>query len=226
MVSEVDGTGMANELQRRKRNALAETASRALGERELAYAPRDGNLDGSRLNQFIRDNYKLFLIVFAATFGLMILYTLNKTPVYTAKSSVMLDQRKRQVLQGVDDVVSGLPSDSSVVDTEVEILSSSQMAYHVAQRVGLVPNVDPTKMSMDQLNETSEIVQDVIRNRSIQRSGLTYIINIYFASPDPMRAQQIADEPVLVPAISRPRRRRSHIIGMVDDMDHRDRPYD
>ena len=145
MVSEVDGTGMANELQRRKRNALAETASRALGERELAYAPRDGNLDGSRLNQFIRDNYKLFLIVFAATFGLMILYTLNKTPVYTAKSSVMLDQRKRQVLQGVDDVVSGLPSDSSVVDTEVEILSSSQMAYNVAQRVGLVPNVDPTK---------------------------------------------------------------------------------
>jgi polysaccharide biosynthesis transport protein len=193
VVSEVDGTGMANELQRRKRNALAETASRALGEREPAYAPRDGNLDGSRLNQFIRDNYKLFLIVFAATFGLMILYTLNKTPVYTAKSSVMLDQRKRQVLQGVDDVVSGLPSDSSVVDTEVEILNSSQMAYNVAQRVGLVPNVDPTKMNMDQLNETSEIVQDVIRNRSIQRSGLTYIINIYFASPDPMRAQQIAN---------------------------------
>ncbi len=192
MFSEVDGNGMANELQRRKRNALAE-APRALVERDLGYAPRDGTLDGSRLGQFIRDNYKLFLIVFAATLGLMILYTLNKTPLYTAKSSVMLDQRKRQVLQGVDDVVSGLPSDSSVVDTEVEILNSSQMAYNVAQRVGLVPNVDPTKMSMDQLNQTSEIVQDVIRNRNIQRSGLTYIINIYFNSPDPVKAQQIAN---------------------------------
>lgn len=184
---------MASELQYRKRNALGPDGPRALVEKELVYAPRDGTLDGSHLSQFIRDNYKLFLIVFAATLGLMILYTLNATPVYTAKASVMLDQRKRQVLQGMDEVMSRLPSDSSVVDTEVEILGSSQMAYDVATRVGLVPNLDPGKMTPDQLRHTSDVVQEVIRNREIARSGLTYIINVYFTSPDPMRAQAVAN---------------------------------
>ncbi|MGE0775818.1 MAG: GumC family protein [Sphingomonadaceae bacterium] len=184
---------MAVEMPFRNRNALTQEPSRALVERELVYAPRDGTLDGSRLGQFVRENYKLFLIIFGATLGLMILYTLNATPVYTAKASVMLDQRKRQVLQGMDEVVSRLPSDSSVVDTEVEILSSSQTAYEVATRVGLVPNVDPSKMTAEQLRDASETVQQIIRNREIGRSGLTYIINIYFTAPDPQQAQSVAN---------------------------------
>ncbi|MEI9891054.1 MAG: polysaccharide biosynthesis tyrosine autokinase [Caulobacteraceae bacterium] len=80
------------------------------------------------------------LRVFGATVALVlagvIVFTLEQTPRYTATSYVMIDTRKRDVAK-IDEVLSGLPSDSSAVDTEVEILKSRSLAGRVVQDLHL-----------------------------------------------------------------------------------------
>jgi exopolysaccharide transport family protein len=63
-------------------------------------------------------------------------FTLEQTPRYTASSYVMIDTRKRDVAK-IDEVLSGLPSDSTAVDTEVEILKSRSLAARVVQDMHL-----------------------------------------------------------------------------------------
>jgi succinoglycan biosynthesis transport protein ExoP len=80
------------------------------------------------------------LRVFGATFVLVLagvlIFTLQQTPRYTATSYVMIDTRKRDVSK-IDEVLSGLPADSSAVDTEVEILKSRSLATRVVQNLHL-----------------------------------------------------------------------------------------
>jgi capsular exopolysaccharide synthesis family protein len=150
-------------------------------------------IDGSRFGKFVRDNYRLFLAIMAATIGLAALYTARQEPVFETKASVLLDQRKKQVVQGLEDVVSPLPADSSVVDTEVELLSSSGMAFQVARAAGLIPDVPPDRLSPDQQEDAALVVRDVLKHRSIGRVGLTYLIDIHYSASDPQTAQRMAN---------------------------------
>jgi capsular exopolysaccharide synthesis family protein len=158
-----------------------------------AAASHAGQLDGSRLTRFVHDNYKLFLGIMAVALGLAALYTFRQDPVYETKASVLLDQRKKQVVQGLDDVLSPLPADSSVVDTEVELLSSSGMAFQVAREAGLIPDVPVERMSHQQQEDAALVVRDVLENRTISRVGLTYLIDIRYKSSDPETAQRMAN---------------------------------
>ncbi|MGE5538421.1 MAG: GumC family protein [Gemmatimonas sp.] len=58
------------------------------------------------------------------------------TPRYTAESSVVLDQRKTQVVD-VQAVLSGLPFDAGVVRSEVETIKSPKMAERVVDKLNL-----------------------------------------------------------------------------------------
>jgi capsular exopolysaccharide synthesis family protein len=175
----------------------------ALAERGRHFTPDDapgyaagshgGQLDGSRLTRFLRDNYKLFLGIMAVALGLAALYTLRQDPVFETKASVLLDQRKKQVVQGLDDVLSPLPADSSVVDTEVEMLSSSGMAFQVARKAGLIPDVPVDRMTQQQQEDAALVVRDVLESRAISRVGLTYLIDIRYRSSDPETAQRMAN---------------------------------
>lgn len=158
-----------------------------------AGAKHAAQLDGSRFGRFVRENYKLFLAIMVALIGLGSLYTMRQEPVYETKASVLLDQRKKQVVQGVEDVVSPLPADSSVVDTEVELLSSSGMAFQVARRAGLIPDVPVDRMSREQQEDAALVVRDILEARSISRVGLTYLIDIRYRSSDPELAQRMAN---------------------------------
>ena len=184
-------------------NQITTAEGHSLAERRRHLSPEDGNaigpgaystqLDGSRFSQFIRDNIRLFIGILALALGVAAVLTLRQEPVYETKASVLLDQRKKQVVQGLEDVVSPLPPDSSVVDTEVELLSSSGMAFQVARSAGLIPNVAPDRMSADQQQEASEVIRNILEHRTISRVGLTYLIDIRYASADPQMAQRMAN---------------------------------
>jgi polysaccharide biosynthesis transport protein len=150
-------------------------------------------MDGSRVYTFIRENWLIFLGVMAAALGLAALYTFLQDPVYATKSSVIIEQRRTQVVQGLEDVVSPLPLDSSVVDTEVQLLESSGTAYQVAQKAGLVPNIPFQNMSPEQQEETANVIRDIMEHRSVARVGLTFLIEIGYESSDPETAQKMAN---------------------------------
>lgn len=152
-----------------------------------------GQLDGSRLTQFLRANSKLFLGIMATSLSLSALYTVQQDPVFETKASVLLDQRKKQVVKGLDDVVSALPAESSIVDTEVEMLTSSGMAAQVARKAGLIPDIPVERMSLQQQEDAALVVTDILKNRAISRVGLTYIIDIRYRSSDPETAQRMAN---------------------------------
>jgi succinoglycan biosynthesis transport protein ExoP len=83
-----------------------------------------------RLIATFRRRSRLFISVALVILAAVVLVTFQQTPRYTATSNVMIDTRKREV-SNIQDVLSGLPADSSVVDTEVEILKSRSLADRV-----------------------------------------------------------------------------------------------
>ncbi len=89
------------------------------------------------------------LVILAA----VVLITFQQTPRYTATSNVMIDTRKHDV-SNIQAVLSDLPDDTSVVDTEVEILKSRSLA----ERVVLAQKLDQDPEFNSQLHHATGLV--------------------------------------------------------------------
>jgi capsular exopolysaccharide synthesis family protein len=66
--------------------------------------------------------------------AIALVYTIS--PIYTADSVVVLDQRKNNVTDATA-VLSGLPSDTASVETQIQILTSSELAERVIEKLKL-----------------------------------------------------------------------------------------
>jgi succinoglycan biosynthesis transport protein ExoP len=194
---------------------------------EGQWAPEGGAQDGSpvldlnRLIAAFRRRLRLFAAVAVLIFIAVAILTLQSTPRYTATASVMLDPRKEQVVD-VTAVLSGLSSESAVVDTEVEIMKSRQLADRVVEVLqldrdpefngalrppGPVKQVvggitalfgaaapEPQRPSqVTQQRQHEAVVDSVLRRLKVGRSGLTYVIKADFTSESPAKAALIAN---------------------------------
>lgn len=78
------------------------------------------------------------------------LYLFQATPLFTAQAQLTVDLRKHKVTN-IEDVVSGLSAESSVMGTEMDILRSSSLVGRVVDKLHLLqdpkfnPAVDPSK---------------------------------------------------------------------------------
>jgi polysaccharide biosynthesis transport protein len=181
-----------------------------------------GQFDLRRLTLMFRRRMRLFGAVALAVFLATIVLTLQATPKFTATSTVMLDTRKEKVTD-TEAVLSGLPADSSAVDTEVEILKSRQLAERVAKALKLdqdpefnpslakphgihivthavksfLGQATPTTVSTNPIvaqEQHEAIVDRVLSHLSVRRDGLTYVISINYESVDPPKAAMIANK--------------------------------
>ncbi|WP_243626026.1 polysaccharide biosynthesis tyrosine autokinase [Phenylobacterium hankyongense] len=179
-------------------------------------------LDLRRLANAFRRRLRLFGAVAVAVLLATVLLTLQATPKYTATANVMLDTRKEKV-SNVEEVLSGLPADSSVVDTEVEVLRSRQLAERVVKTLKLEDDAEfnplmarPTGLkavvggikgilgqgapkaaranTVEAQKQHERVVDAVLHNLSVKRAGLTYIINVNFESTLPAKAAVIANK--------------------------------
>ncbi|KQV62367.1 MULTISPECIES: polysaccharide biosynthesis tyrosine autokinase [unclassified Caulobacter] len=164
-----------------------------------------------------RRRFRLFAAVAVVVFAAVVLFTLQQTPLYTATAQVMLDVRKEQVTD-MSAVLSGLPADSSVVDTEVEVLKSRSLASRVVKELKLekdpyfnpyLPGAqgptawlfslkkataptatnDPTELQ----RRRERIVDNLLGGLKVRRAGLTYLISIEYTHVDPKRASELAN---------------------------------
>ena len=92
----------------------------------------------------VRRRFWAMLLAGALTLAAVVIVTFQQTPEYTASSELLLEVREQQVLD-FESVVSGLPPDSAVVDTEVQVLSSRALAETVADELNLaaIPEFNP-----------------------------------------------------------------------------------
>lgn len=164
-----------------------------------------------------RRRFRLFAAVGVVVFAAVVLFTLQQTPRYTAIAQVMLDVRKEQVTD-MSAVLSGLPADSAVVDTEVEVLKSRSLAARVVKDLKLeedpyfnpylpqakgatawfsslkkaaapVAVTDPAEIQ----RRRERIVDSVLGGLKVRRAGLTYLISIEYTHTDPRRAADLAN---------------------------------
>ena len=179
-------------------------------------------LDLRRMFIAFRRRLRLFAAVALAVLLAVILVTLQATPKYTATANVMLDTRKERV-SNEQEVLSGLPADSSAVDTEVEILKSRQLAERVVKSLKLEQDPEfnsairkpsgiqmllggigglvgakapdsPQANSVEAQKAHEKIVDAVLDGLSVRRTGLTYVINVNYESDSPTKAATISNK--------------------------------
>lgn len=95
--------------------------------------------EGIDLREYLRvlNRHKAIIAaVFILVFVGACLYLFQVTPLYTAQVQLTLDMRKLNVTK-VEDVVSGLSTESSVVGTEMDILRSSSLVGRVVDKLHL-----------------------------------------------------------------------------------------
>jgi polysaccharide biosynthesis transport protein len=145
------------------------------------------------------------------------------TPRYTAETQVMLDTRKKQVVD-MQAVMSGLQSDAAVVRSEVEVLQSPTLAAKVVRKLDLTSNklfnprlappsfwdrfnpvsaisnwvgpqstAAPPSVEQQKQTEVDVSVAALLSNLTIFNDGRSYIIKIRVESPDPVLAASIAN---------------------------------
>jgi polysaccharide biosynthesis transport protein len=94
-----------------------------------------------RVIRAFRRRLNLMLAVFLLTFAVVAVFSFQLKPVYTATSSVIVNTRDQKVID-IGAVLSGMPANTSMIDTEAEILRSRSLIEKVVRRLDLVNNPD------------------------------------------------------------------------------------
>lgn len=136
---------------------------------------------------------------------------LSAKPVYLASSTVLIEPRKTETID-LRSVVQGLPPDTNVVDTQVQIIGSPTTALAVVRRLRLTEDAEfgggqgealaarpasarataPSRLEpMSQAERGA--VSALLRNVYVKRAGLTYVIEIGARSRSADKAMNIAN---------------------------------
>lgn len=149
---------------------------------------------------------KLGLGVAAAVFIVVLAAFAMQTPTYTAVGSVVIDPKQTNLAQAQQ--VTGLPPDTSAVDTQVEILRSRALAEDVVRRLKLYndpefnPSMAPGMFGLKPAkapiaNPDERLVSRVtntLQDRTwVRRAGLTYVVMVGVNSTSPQKASLLAN---------------------------------
>jgi len=170
-------------------------------------------LDIRTIISIVRINLLLFMSVFLAIFALVIGITLTMPPKYTSSSSVMIGGSKVKVTPTAQDVAADLPTDSTQIDTEVEVLKSVGLAESVMESLHLDsdPEFNPALPSKPGIGASIKgllgkksvptdaqsahqlILSNLLKDIAVKRQGLTRVITVSVQTESPVKSAQIAD---------------------------------
>ncbi|WP_336979186.1 GumC family protein [Brevundimonas nasdae] len=167
----------------------------------------DDAIDLHALIVAFRRRLGLFVAVAAAVCLIVLALMLGQPAVYTATASLQINTRKEQVVAG-QAVLSALDAEAAIVDTEVEVLKSPQLAAQVVQTLDLIRDPEfntrlrsspltkhlprATPAPTDAQIERQQVIDAVRRRLTVRRVGLTYSMAVGFTSESPIKAARIA----------------------------------
>jgi succinoglycan biosynthesis transport protein ExoP len=170
------------------------------------------SIDVHRLVSVFRRRLKLFVAVATLIFAAAALITFQQIPQYTAVARVLIDQRKQQIVAD-QSVTSGLPDESSAVDTETEILRSRSVGESVASQANLFSDPNWTGANgrkgvlrtiigwfssgkppaPDQQIEHQKVVDRLLQGLNVARANTTFLIDVSYTNPKPSEAAKFAN---------------------------------
>lgn len=160
----------------------------------------------------LRRQLPYIILTLLVCVGLAAAYVLTASKKYTSTAVLIIDSRKTQLLQqqsspmGVD-----APLDSSTVDSQTEILTSEKVVLSVVKDLDLIHNPEFTEPGlvgrvlgpiMDLLAGpetpseqaiTRGVLGHLLKNLSVKRRGLSYVIEVSYKSRDPELSARIAN---------------------------------
>jgi polysaccharide biosynthesis transport protein len=165
---------------------------------------------------FVRRQFPTIVFVMLLTLGLATVYIFTTPPRYTGEAVLIIDTHKLNLFQQQNSLNVDMPVDTAMVDSQVEILKSENIALSVIKDLhliddpefvgpngGLIGAVFGLISSVTSLFGPDEPTSEFTLTRkalerfedrlTIKRVGLTYVINIDYQSLNPERAAQIAN---------------------------------
>lgn len=182
----------------------------AMNQNEIQPRNSEDVIDLRNIFLLLRRQLKLIFLCTTLTLGLALIYLITVTPVFTARTLILVDPAQQNLLDGDAREVGSAQRDNARVDSEVEILRSPTISLAVINDAQLIldPEFGPSVGFADRMltamglsNQTApnseELLQNTIRNlqeaTSVRRLGLTYLIAIDVTSESPERAARIAN---------------------------------
>ncbi|WP_083952253.1 GumC family protein [Rhodobacter aestuarii] len=175
---------------------------------------QDDVIDLGQILMSLRAGWKSIAISFLVAVSLGFIYVLFvATPIYTAKSVVVLDTRKPQVID-LEGMIGGLTGDSSELNTEVEVLRSRGLAKKAVAELELIndpefngalvpPSIigrirgvlsagEQTEPSADEIE--ANVVSALLEHVSVRNVPSSYVFEISVQSESAEKAARIADK--------------------------------
>lgn len=146
----------------------------------------------------LRTLWQRKLVIAASALAMMLLafaYIAVAKPVYTATATILLDPRDSRAT-GLDTVLPGLGADSAAISSQVSVIQSSDLLSAVFDEQHIAD--DPEFAGGGRLSfgarPTREAIFERFRGRvSVDREGLTYVIDVSFQSSDREKAARIVN---------------------------------
>jgi succinoglycan biosynthesis transport protein ExoP len=160
---------------------------------------------------FIRRQYVVIAVAVILTTLLGVVYLITTPPNFTASAKMLIDTRKQQVMFPQQPMTWDF-MESAMVESQVEVLKSENVARAVVKENHLTENPDfvgatkdlwgtvtaaifgaPPPEVRSETELTKRAVDAVMGGISAKRLGLTYVIEVGFQSKSPDGAAQIAN---------------------------------
>ncbi|MGN6552093.1 MAG: GumC family protein, partial [Pararhizobium sp.] len=139
----------------------------------------------------------------AALIGCAVLYVVTTPPVYTATASILVDPRDSRATN-YDSVLPGIGADSAAIASQVSVIDSRDLLgkvydeEHIAGDPEFAGHPGLLSRLIGLLKPPRPASSDAIYKRfqdsvSVEREGLTYVIDVSFRSRDPEKAARVAN---------------------------------
>lgn len=160
----------------------------------------------------LQSRRRQFIGVLAGCVGVTLLALFFIVPVYSATAELMIEVRRNNVSE-VNAVLSGLPTDPSSIQNQIQILTSRQFARRVIERLAL--HVDPefgdgvdgtlrdARVAGRQMASGNalvpafgvpeRVVETVLKRIKVTQSGMSTTLSISADSRDALKAARIAN---------------------------------
>jgi len=141
-----------------------------------------------------RERIWIFIVAFFIIFSGAVLYTINKTPVYTAFARVQILREDPSAMQTQEVDVSNVVRSEEDLRTQISLMQSSTIVEGVKQRLDDEERerfMAPYRDSFT-LGEKLTAEEVLARNRKIAPERSSLIVNVGFKHPDPTIAANIA----------------------------------
>ena len=165
---------------------------------------------------FVRRRHPVIVAVMLFSLGLATLYIQTTPPRYTGEAVLLIDSHRLDLFQQQHPMGEDEPIDTAIVDSQVEILKSEEIALNVIKELNLTSDPEFVGPSSGLLGAVFNVISSVSaaffgyepsskyaitrgalehfeKRLAVKRVGLTYVINIDYESLSPARAAQIAN---------------------------------